>query len=94
VDQLLWKRIGDLFAAARLLSGECRIAFLKQNCGQDQDLFKRVMSLLEVDGKSDPLDSARTLSVLHVPKEAASPEPNFGFRELAVRKTHSGVLPI
>jgi serine/threonine-protein kinase len=68
LDPLLWKRIGELFAAARLLSGESRIAFLKENCGQDQDLFEQVMSLLDVDGKPGPLDSHPTVSTLPIPQ--------------------------
>jgi serine/threonine protein kinase/Tfp pilus assembly protein PilF len=71
LDPLGWKRIGELFAAARMLNGERRIAFLKENCGQDQDLFEQVMSLLDVDGKPSPLDSASTVSTLPVPKVIA-----------------------
>jgi len=71
VDPLLWKRIGELFAAARLLNGESRNAFLKENCGQNQDLFEQVMSLLEVDGKPGPLDSAPTIPTLPVPRVIA-----------------------
>jgi len=71
VDPLLWKRIGELFAAARLLDGESRIAFLKQNCGQDQELFEQVVGLLDVDSKPDPLDSAPTASALPVPQVIA-----------------------
>jgi serine/threonine protein kinase/tetratricopeptide (TPR) repeat protein len=71
VDQLLWKRIGDLFAAARLLNGEGRIAFLKENCGQDQELFEQVMALLDVDSKPGLLDSAPTVSALCVPQVIA-----------------------
>jgi serine/threonine protein kinase len=71
VDPLLWKRIGDLFAAARLLDRESRTAFLKENCGQDQELFEQVMSLLEVDGQPGALDSAPTVSALRVPQVIA-----------------------
>jgi serine/threonine protein kinase/tetratricopeptide (TPR) repeat protein len=71
VDPLLWKRIGELFAAARLLDGESRIAFLKQNCGQDQELFEQVIALLDIDSKPGPLDSAPTASALPVPQVIA-----------------------
>ena len=71
MDPLRWKRIGELFAAARLLNGESRLAFLKENCGQDQELFEQVMSLLEVDDQPGPLDSAPTVSALPVPEVVA-----------------------
>jgi len=71
VDNQDWKRVGELFAAARLLDPEGRIAFLKQSCGQDPDLFEQVNSLLDVDGKSGPLDSALTISTLPVPRVIA-----------------------
>jgi serine/threonine protein kinase/tetratricopeptide (TPR) repeat protein len=67
VDPLLWKRIGELFAAARLLNGESRIAFLKENCDQNRDLFEQVMFLLDADRKTAPLDSAPTISSLPAP---------------------------
>jgi serine/threonine protein kinase/tetratricopeptide (TPR) repeat protein len=70
VDTTLWKRIGELFAAARQRSGDSRIAFLKENCGSDQDLFQQVMALLEADDSSTP-DSLPTLGVLHVPEVIA-----------------------
>jgi tetratricopeptide (TPR) repeat protein/tRNA A-37 threonylcarbamoyl transferase component Bud32 len=71
VDQLLWKRIGELFAAARPLRGESRIAFLKQHCGGNHDLFEQVMCLLDADSKSGPLDSSVTVSSIPVPKVIA-----------------------
>jgi len=66
VDPLRWKRIEELFAAARPLDGDSRIAFLKENCGQDEDLFQQVNSLLEMDGKPGPLDAAPTVSTLNI----------------------------
>jgi eukaryotic-like serine/threonine-protein kinase len=72
VDQLLWKRIGELFGTARLLNGDSRIEFLKQNCGNDRDLFEQVMSLLDADDKSGPLDSAPTSSALPVSQVIAA----------------------
>jgi serine/threonine protein kinase/tetratricopeptide (TPR) repeat protein len=71
VDALLWKRVGEMFAAARLLSGESQIAFLKEKCGQDQDLFEQVVSLLGADIKSLPLDSTCTVSALPIPQVIA-----------------------
>jgi serine/threonine protein kinase/tetratricopeptide (TPR) repeat protein len=71
VDPLLWKRIGELFAAARQLNGESRLAFLKENCGQDQQLFEQVVSLLEIDTQPGPLDSTATISALPVPQVIA-----------------------
>ena len=68
MDALLWKRIGELFTAARLLNGESRVAFLKENCAQDCELLEQVMSLLDVDDKPGPLDSAPTISALTVPE--------------------------
>jgi hypothetical protein len=66
MDPLLWKRIGELFAAARPLSGKSRIAFLKENCGQDQSLFEQVECLLDIDGKPGLLESTLTISTLPV----------------------------
>jgi serine/threonine protein kinase/tetratricopeptide (TPR) repeat protein len=71
VDPLLWKRIGELFAAARPLDEESRIAFLKDKCGQDHDLFEQVKCLLDVDGKSGLLNSAPTVSTVTVPQVIA-----------------------
>jgi serine/threonine protein kinase/tetratricopeptide (TPR) repeat protein len=72
VDPLLWKQISELFAAARLLDGERRIAFLKEKCGQDDDLFRQVKSLLDIDGQPGPLDSKSTLSMLQLPQIVAN----------------------
>jgi tetratricopeptide (TPR) repeat protein/TolB-like protein len=71
VDRLLWKRIGELFASARLLTGESRIAFLKEKCGKDEDLFEQVISLLDVDGKPGALDSTPTVSTLPITRVIA-----------------------
>jgi serine/threonine protein kinase/Tfp pilus assembly protein PilF len=71
VDQLLWERIGELFAAAREVSGESRLAFLKERCGEDQELLRQVMSLLQADDKSGPLDSSPTISSFPVPQLVA-----------------------
>src|SRR5664280_2317464 len=60
-----------MFAAARLLNGEARITFLKENCAQDQDLFEQVKSLLDVDGNAGPLDSEPTISTLPIPRVIA-----------------------
>ena len=70
MDTTLWKRIGELFAAARQRSGDSRIAFLKENCGSDQDLFEQVMALLKADDSSAP-DSPPTLNMLPVPEVIA-----------------------
>ena len=71
MDALLWKRVGEMFAAARLLSGESRIVFLKEKCGHDRDLFEQVVSLLGADMKSVPLDSTCTVSALPTPQVIA-----------------------
>lgn len=71
MDQLLWERIGELFAAAREVSGESRLAFLKERCGEDQELLRQVMSLLQADDKSGPLDSSPTISSFPVPQLVA-----------------------
>ena len=60
-----------MFAAARQLDGERRVAFLRENCGQDQDLFDQVKSLLDVDDKPGMLDSKPTVSALPVPQVIA-----------------------
>jgi serine/threonine-protein kinase len=71
VDPLRWKRISELFAAARQLDGERRLAFLHENCGQDQDLCQRVQSLLDIDNQHGPLDSRATASTIGVPQVVA-----------------------
>jgi serine/threonine protein kinase/Tol biopolymer transport system component len=72
VDPLRWKRIGELFAATRQLDGERRIAFLEENCGQDEDLFQQVKSLLDIDENPGLLDSRPTASTLGIPQIVAS----------------------
>ncbi len=65
MDPSRWKRISELFAAARLLHGEERLTFLKKDCGDDQDLFEEVNSLCEIDDKRGLLDSTPTVSALN-----------------------------
>ena len=72
MDPLRRQRIGELFAAANLLDGECRIAFLKRNCGDDQDLFEQLKSLLDIDVREDVLDCEPTVSKLGIPDIVAS----------------------
>jgi eukaryotic-like serine/threonine-protein kinase len=67
MDQLKWKRISELFAAARVLDGERRLEFLEKNCGLDRELFEQVKSLLDVDEKPGLLDSVPTISTLNLP---------------------------
>src|ERR1700676_624175 len=67
----LLKRISEIFGAARLLDSERQIAFLKENCGQDQDLFEQVALLLDIDSKSASLASTPTVSALSVPQVVA-----------------------
>ena len=71
MDPLRWNRIGELFAAARLLGGEAQLAFLRENCGQDQELLEQVISFLDVDKQPGPLDSTPTISTLHIPQVIA-----------------------
>ena len=71
MDQLLWNRIGELLAEARELSDAKRIAFLKERCGDDGELLRQVMSLLEVGSKSGLLDSKPTISAFPVPEIVA-----------------------
>jgi serine/threonine protein kinase/Flp pilus assembly protein TadD len=52
-----WKKVGDLFTAARPLAHEARVAFLQEQCGEDREILHQVLSLLETDLKSGPLDS-------------------------------------
>ena len=68
MDALHWKRVGELFAAARQLDVECRQKYLAEQCGDDQDLFHEVQSLLDADAESGPLDSTPTVSNLPVPE--------------------------
>ncbi len=71
MDALLWKRIGDLFDAARELDGPHRVQFLKEQCGDDEALLKQVQSLLDADDGRGPLYTAPTVSVLTVPQIVA-----------------------
>ena len=66
MDPLRWQRIGELFAAASRLDSERRIAFLKDNCGQDQDLFEQLKSLLDIDDRQGVLDTTPTVSTLGI----------------------------
>jgi serine/threonine-protein kinase len=67
VDALLWRRIGDLFDAARQRKGEERAEFLREQCGDDQSLLEQILSLLDADNLHGPLDSRPTISSLPVP---------------------------
>jgi serine/threonine protein kinase len=44
---------------------------LKENCGQDQELFEQVKSLLDIDGTPSPLD-CKTVSAFNAPDVIAS----------------------
>ena len=67
MDAPSWRRVGELFDAARQLEGEARTKFLREQCGDDQALLDQVLSLLEADAEHGPLDSAPTISSLRVP---------------------------
>lgn len=71
MENLDWTRISEMFAHARQLVGESRIAYLTEHCGNNQELFRQVLSLLELADKPGPLDSDRTVSVLSVPEVIA-----------------------
>lgn len=71
MDQLLWNRIGELFAEAQKLGSAERVAFLKERCGDDRELLDQVMSLLEADNKSGPLDSKPTVTAFPLPEVIA-----------------------
>jgi serine/threonine protein kinase/Flp pilus assembly protein TadD len=62
MDPLVWKKVGELFVAARALSGERRIAFLKERCNNDPLVLEQVLSLLEADLQPGLLDSESTPS--------------------------------
>jgi len=66
VDALLWKRISDLFEAASQLEGEERLEFLREECGNDKSLFRRVVSLLDADNLP-AIDSRPTATTLPIP---------------------------
>lgn len=59
-----WKRVGELFAAAKLRRPEDQRDFLIQQCDGDTDLLKNVLSLLEADAKPSPLDETCEASSL------------------------------
>ncbi|MEZ5394140.1 MAG: serine/threonine-protein kinase [Bryobacterales bacterium] len=45
-----YRRIGAIFAEAADLEGEARASYLDRECGQDDELRRQVLSLLEADG--------------------------------------------
>lgn len=71
MDQLLWNRIGELFAGARQLSGEKRSAFLKEKCGDNQLLYQRLIALLQLDEKSVVAETVSTAFCLPAPRVVA-----------------------
>ena len=48
-----WQRVEKLFGFALELPRDERLAFLRAECGADQELYDEVVSLLEVDRVSD-----------------------------------------
>jgi len=52
MDPSLYKRIKELFAKARELSGEERVAFLDAKCGDDEKLRRELEELLASDERA------------------------------------------
>lgn len=71
MDAPLWKRIGELFKAARELDGDQRDRYLSEQCGGDQALLEQLHSLLDTDRKQPTVDCAPTVTVLNVPSVIA-----------------------
>jgi serine/threonine protein kinase len=71
VDALLWKRIGELFEAARELEGQERLDHLRGQCGSDKNLLDKVLSLLHADEKRPPAELPPTVTTLSIPNVVA-----------------------
>src|SRR5215472_1880754 len=71
VDALLWKRIGELFEAARALEGQERLDYLRERCGSDKNLLDEVLSLLYADRKRAPAEPPSTVTALSIPDVVA-----------------------
>lgn len=55
MNQAGWQKLKDLFAEARELPSESRIAFLKEKCGDDEQLMNDVASLLDAESIGAPV---------------------------------------
>ena len=71
MDALLWKRIGELFEAARALEGQERLDYLRERCGSDKNLLDEVLSLLYADRKRAPAEPPSTVTALSIPDVVA-----------------------
>ena len=63
MDQNRWKKIESLFEKAIELNERERIEFLKKECGNDDELFQEINSLLEADLKSHPIFDSPTPTI-------------------------------
>ncbi|MBK8944596.1 MAG: serine/threonine protein kinase [Ignavibacteriae bacterium] len=61
-----WEKINELFAKALELDEKNRIEFLKQNCGNDKQLFDEIISLLNEDEKIHPLLDKKASELINV----------------------------
>jgi len=71
VNALLWKRIGELFEAARELDGQERLDYLRGQCGADRNLLDNVLSLLHADEKRPAAELPSTVTTLSIPDVVA-----------------------
>lgn len=61
-----WEKINELFAKALELDEKNRIEFLKQNCGNDKQLFDEIISLINEDEKIHPLLDKKASELINV----------------------------
>ena len=71
MNALLWKRIGELFEAARELDGQERLDYLRGQCGADRNLLDNVLSLLHADEKRPAAELPSTVTTLSIPDVVA-----------------------
>jgi serine/threonine-protein kinase len=64
MDSKRWERIQDLFLEAREYTPQKRESFLRNACGDDEELYREVISLLESDrAEHSPLDRSPLNSI-------------------------------
>ena len=70
MDALLWKRIGEVFDAARQLDHVDQVEFMKQQCGNDQALTaldgKRIAysNVVDEPDRADSPPRTKTLQIV------------------------------
>ena len=95
MSELVWDKIEEIFSEAVELSGAEREAFLREKCGADKNLYRKIQSLIKADEKSDkyleaPVSLPQTLSkIVASSADKAYTGQTFGVYR-AIRKIGSG----